>query len=67
MTPQPTNRPNIYAYLGQLIEVTQTPQFILIKARNISGDLVKLKFIGYSKAESIKLFHERMNDINNFR
>ena len=40
--------------------------FILISARLECGDLVKLKFIGYTKAEALKSFKTQFNKIQNF-
>lgn len=49
------------------MQVTIQPGFILITARNQYGDLIKLKFIGYTKAEAIKQFKKQLNIINNFK
>lgn len=41
--------------------------FILISARLECGDIVKLKFIGYTKAQAIKRFKYNLSLILNFK
>lgn len=49
------------------MKVTIYPSFILITARDQNGELIKLKYVGYTKAEAVKQFRKHLNIINNFK